>query len=203
MAQVARFADRRGLGALPDSARCCNLKQFGFSWLVAFMFFLSLGLGALFLVLVHHLFDAGWSVATRRLLRAPGLAAFPWLAILFLPIALLAPKIYAWMRPGCRPTTTRCTPSSRCSPTPGFYLAAVICFAVWGLFDQAAEVLVAEAGRNGLGRCTHKMRFHSYWGIFLFAFTLTLGGDHVDEGAATSVVLHDVWRAITSRAACG
>ena len=40
--------------------------EFGFSWLLAFMFFLSIALGALFLVMVHHLSDAGWSVATRR-----------------------------------------------------------------------------------------------------------------------------------------
>ncbi len=30
------------------------------------MFFLTLALGALFLVIIHHLTDAGWSVATRR-----------------------------------------------------------------------------------------------------------------------------------------
>ncbi len=38
-------------------------KEFAFSWLLAFMFFLSLCLGALFLVIAHHLFDAGWSGA--------------------------------------------------------------------------------------------------------------------------------------------
>src|SRR6266498_3035984 len=43
-----------------------TLKQFGYSWLVGCMFFLSLCLGGLFLVLVHHLFDASWSVPTRR-----------------------------------------------------------------------------------------------------------------------------------------
>ena len=37
-------------------------KQFAFSWLLAFMFCLSICLGSLFLVIVHHLFDAGWSV---------------------------------------------------------------------------------------------------------------------------------------------
>ena len=44
-----------------------GLKQFGFSWLLGFMFSLSLCLGGLFLVIVHHLFDASWSVPTRRL----------------------------------------------------------------------------------------------------------------------------------------
>ena len=41
-------------------------QEFAFAWLLAFMFALSLGLGALFLVLAHHLFDAGWSVPIRR-----------------------------------------------------------------------------------------------------------------------------------------
>jgi len=41
-------------------------NQFASSWLVAFMFCLSICLGALFLVLAHHLFDAGWSVPIRR-----------------------------------------------------------------------------------------------------------------------------------------
>src|SRR4030095_6504322 len=42
-------------------------KQFAFSWLLAFMFYLSVMLGALFLVILHHLFDAQWSVPVRRI----------------------------------------------------------------------------------------------------------------------------------------
>ncbi len=40
--------------------------EFGFAWLLAFMFYYSVALGALFMVLVHHLTDAGWSVGIRR-----------------------------------------------------------------------------------------------------------------------------------------
>ena len=41
-------------------------RQFAFSYLLAYMFFLSVCAGAVFLVLFHHLFDAGWSVPIRR-----------------------------------------------------------------------------------------------------------------------------------------
>ena len=58
-------------------------KQFAFSWLLAFMFFLSLCLGALFLVLVHHLFDAGWSVPIRRFCEHIASLLFPWMAVAF------------------------------------------------------------------------------------------------------------------------
>src|SRR5947207_14611025 len=73
-----------------------NRQQFAYSWLLAFMFFLSLGLGALVLVLLHHLFDAGWSVPIRRFCEhIAGL--LPWMAFLFIPIALLAKRIYPLM----------------------------------------------------------------------------------------------------------
>src|SRR6516164_1852644 len=76
-----------------------NLKEFAFSWLLAFMFFLSLCLGALFLVLAHHLFDAGWSVAIRRFCEHITSLLFPWMFFLFLPIAFLAKSlIFYWMR---------------------------------------------------------------------------------------------------------
>src|SRR5436190_11917283 len=73
-----------------------NRQQFAYSWLLAFMFCLSLGLGALFLVIVHHLFDAGWSVPLRRFCEHIS-ALLPWMAILFIPIAVLATQIYPWM----------------------------------------------------------------------------------------------------------
>src|ERR1043166_4880079 len=49
------------IGAVAGYLRHGNLLEFGYSWLLAFMFFLSIALGAMFLVLMHHLFDAGRS----------------------------------------------------------------------------------------------------------------------------------------------
>src|SRR5439155_22389918 len=74
-----------------------DAKTFGYSYLVAYIFFLSICLGSLFLVLVHHLFDAGWSVPIRRFCEHLSTILFPWMALLFLPIAVLAKKIYPWM----------------------------------------------------------------------------------------------------------
>jgi hypothetical protein len=47
------------------------------------MFYYSIALGALFLVMVHHLTDAGWSVGIRRFCEHLASLLFPWLAILF------------------------------------------------------------------------------------------------------------------------
>src|SRR6476660_6043742 len=65
-----------------------GIKQFGFSWLLAFMFFLSLCMGGFFLTLAHHMFDASWSVPIRRITETLACAA-PWLLVLWIPIGLL------------------------------------------------------------------------------------------------------------------
>src|SRR4249920_3269420 len=44
-----------------------NPKQFFFSWLVSFLFFLSLGLGALFFVLIQYATQGGWAIVVRRI----------------------------------------------------------------------------------------------------------------------------------------
>ena len=55
-----------GLGATFGLADLGVRGQLFFSYLVAFLFFLSLALGGLFFVLVHFATRAGWSVVVRR-----------------------------------------------------------------------------------------------------------------------------------------
>jgi hypothetical protein len=161
-------------GAVSLLGAVLNLKQFGYSWLLAFMFFLSLSLGALFLVLAHHLFDAGWSVATRRLCEHIASLLFPWLAILFVPIALLAPKLYTWMGPQLQQTPDHALHAKYPLFTyTGFYLVIVICFAVWGFLTSRLKYWSLKQDETGSADCTYKMRFHACWGIWLFAFTTT------------------------------
>ena len=157
-----------GLGAVLD------LTQFGYSWLLAFMFFLSLSLGAAFLVMMHHLFDAGWSVGIRRFCEHLACLVFPWLALLFVPVLLLAPRIYSWMsvdRHVDHDLNAKWPLFSRA----GFLLVAAVCFAVWGVLTSRLRYWSLKQVEDGAARCTHRMRLHSCWGIFAYGFTLTLG----------------------------
>src|SRR6476646_6048650 len=88
-----------GLGGLIGWAVPSLRAQFAFSWLLAFMFFLSLGLGAFFMVLLHHLFDASWSVGIRRVEEHMAFL-LPVMVVLFIPIAILGPTLpmYQWMK---------------------------------------------------------------------------------------------------------
>ncbi len=151
-------------------------KEFGFSWLLAFMFYYSIALGALFMVLVHHLTDAGWSVGIRRFCEHLASLLFPWLAILFVPVGLLAPKIYSWMRDGTAATNNLIAAKQPVFTVPGFWITSGIFFAILGFLSWRLRSLSLEQDKTGAAECTRKMRFHSGWGIVAFALTLTLSG---------------------------
>ena len=79
-----------------------GLRRFFFGYLVAFGFFLSISLGALFTVLMQFLTRAGWSVGVRRILEGiTGL--LPALAILSIPLVatvlLQHGTLYRWALP--------------------------------------------------------------------------------------------------------
>jgi len=158
---------------LAATGAATNLKQFGYSWLLAFMLYLSLCLGALFLVMMHHLFDAGWSVPIRRFCEHIAGLLFPWMGLFFVPIALLAPQIYPWMTVEAQrddavqakwPFFTK----------PMFYAMAAACFAVWWLLSAKLRYWSLKQDEDGAAKCTYRLRFHSAWGTFAFALTLTL-----------------------------
>lgn len=162
------------LGGLLYSWKHDDLVNFGFSWLVAFMFFLSLSLGALFLVIAHHLFDAGWSVPTRRFCEHISSLLFPWLAILFIPVAVLAPRLFPWMKmlADHDPDHALIAKYPIFTP-PGFYLVSIGCFVIWWFLSSRLRFWSIKQDETGSAECTHKMRFLSYIGIFLFGFSLT------------------------------
>ena len=150
-------------------------KEFGFAWLLAFMFYYSITLGALFVVLVHHLTDAGWSVGIRRFCEHIASLLFPWLVILFLPVGFLGPKIYRWMHED--PATNDVVAAKLPVFTiPGFWITSAIFFGILGFLSWRLSSLSLEQDKTGSVECTHKMRFHSGWGIVAFAMTLTFSG---------------------------
>ncbi len=150
--------------------------EFGLSWLLAFMFYYSIALGALFMVMVHHLTDAGWSVGIRRFCEHISSLLFPWLAIMFLPVGLLGPKIYSWMTVGTAATNNLIAAKQPVFTIPGFWITSGIFFAILWFLSSRLRSLSLEQDKTGSAKCWHKMRFHSGWGIVAFALVLTFSG---------------------------
>jgi hypothetical protein len=149
--------------------------EFGFSWLLAFMFYYSIALGALFLVMIHHLTDAGWSVGIRRFCEHIASLLFPWLAILFLPLGLLGPKIYKWMN--YDPATNNLVAAKLPVFTmTGFWVTSAVFFGIWWLLTSQLSRWSLKQDETGAAECTYKMRFYSGWGIVAYALVLTFSG---------------------------
>lgn len=163
------------------SGRGDGFRQFGFSWLLAFAFFLSLSLGAMFLVMVHHLFDAGWSVPLRRFNEHIACLTFPCLAVFFVPVAILAPRL--------------CKQSAAMFGPVGFCIASGACFAVWGVVSWRLRGWSLRQDATGEAICTFKMRAWSAGGIIAYAVALTLGAIlwlEVPAGGWSSMI-YGIW----------
>lgn len=59
------------------------------SWLLGYAAWFSMGIGILMLVMLFYVFGAGWPIIIRRQLEH-ALAAFPYLALLFIPLLIIA-----------------------------------------------------------------------------------------------------------------
>ena len=100
-----------------------NPKQFFFSWLVSFLFFLSLALGALFFVLIQYAAQGGWGIVLRRIGETT-FAMLPVMAALFLPLLLGLRDLYEWAarrgrRERCAASLEGAIPQRPVLPDPG------------------------------------------------------------------------------------
>ncbi len=177
----------------PDGGR------FGYSWLLAFMFFLT-----------HRPRRAvsrdGASSDRRRLVggHAPRSAnisrrcCFRGWRFYFCPSRFSAKNLsmdVTWIRHN----TFWLPPNGRCSPMPGFWITSAIFFGIWWLLTSRLSYWSLRQDETGEPLCTHKMRFHSGWGIVAFALTLTFSGVLWMQARAIPMVLGDLRRLFLRR----
>ena len=160
-----------GGGVLTFLGLILNSKQFMYSYLLAYMFCLSICLGSLILIILHHLFDAGWSVPTRRILENITAGLFPWMAVLFVPIAFFATNVYEWM--SMDPPDHALHNKEGYLNLTFFFIRAIIYFAVWCWLSRAFRNASLAQDKDGAASHTHKMRKLAGAGVFLYAFTST------------------------------
>lgn len=147
-------------------------ERFGFSYLVGFMWLATIALGGLFFVIIQHLTKAAWSVVARR--HMEWLASLlPAVAVLFLPVAALAPHIYHhWMGPEAAHDPILQKKASWLNPT-AFYGRAALYLAVWiGLALFFTRTSSAQ-DKSGAVKLTEKMQNMAAPATILFALSVT------------------------------
>lgn len=148
-------------------------EQFAFSYLFAFTFFLTICMGGLFWILVHHSTDAEWSVVVRRQLENIA-CLLPVMALLFVPLVFVAPRLWEWMLPenAHDPLLKEKWPYL----TPWFFWGRAAFYFVF--FTVAAVWLRANSvlqDKDGAPRYTIFNRRLTFASLPLFAVCLTFG----------------------------
>lgn len=156
--------------------------DFYFSYLVAFMYAATLGLGALFFTLVQHAGRAGWSVLVRRTAENM-MGTLPVIALFFIPIFLGRHELYHHWMDAKIIAEDAILQGKQAYLNEGFWAGrAVFYLGVWGFLgwyfrrrsvhqDSMSEDDVA--GREEFSRGTER---RSAISIFFFALTITFAG---------------------------
>ncbi len=109
-----------------------NPKQFFFSWLVSFMFFLSLALGGLFFVLIQYASQGGWGIVLRRIGETI-FCTLPVMAALFLPVVLGMHDLYEWSHAGVAEHDALLRWKAPYLNVPFFLIRAALFFGIWSV----------------------------------------------------------------------
>jgi hypothetical protein len=154
------------------------------AWLVGFGFWSAMAIGMLMMIVIWHAFDSSWSVALRRQFEH-GLAAFPWLALLLLPLILASyfgkgDIVWPWMNPlhqihGGNTVKTDLLYEKKEAflNLPLFTILSAGFFVIWIWISARLRKASFTQDVDGDIKWTHSMRFTSGFGIPVVALTLT------------------------------
>jgi hypothetical protein len=150
-----------------------------FSYLTAYMFTLGIALGALFFVMLQHITRAGWSVVVRRIAENMAGTLFPWMAVLFVPIAVFHHDIWHhWMDHDLvDPQSPKFDPviagKSGYLNVPFFFVRALLYFVIWALLARYFRGSSLAQDQDGDPQRSLKMARFAAPGLLLFALSTT------------------------------
>ena len=154
-----------------------DAKQFYFSYLVGWAFCLTISLGALFFVMVHHIVRAHWMVVVRRVAETMAMS-IPVLGLLFIPIAFGMHDLFHWTHadlyvvggPHYDPILAG---KQVFLNTPFFFARVVLYFVAWSLLATRLYRLSLRQDIDPDHDIPAKQRWWSALGIPVYAITLS------------------------------
>lgn len=161
-----------GVGAAASVAGwLLDSTQFYRSYLVSWVFWVSVATGCLAILMLHHLSRGAWGLMIRRVLEAAA-RTLPFLAILFIPIVLGLSEIYVWARPEAAADEIIQHKAIYLNPTAFVFRTAVF-LGVWSLFAYALSRLSLKQDRTGEEVIFRRMQMISAPGLGIFCLLTT------------------------------
>jgi hypothetical protein len=159
-----------GAGAVSLSRWASDPRRWLFSYLVALVFVISIGIGSLAWLMLQHLTRAVWSVVIRRQLENLT-RPLPWLALAFLPVALNLPRLYSWADPVRVAADVELARKSVWLNPTFFNLRAALYLAAWAVLAGLLTRTSARQDQSADPRESARMRATSTWGLALLGVT--------------------------------
>ena len=152
-----------------------DLPRLLFAYLIGWVFCLSISLGALFFVMIHHITKARWSTTIRRIPEALA-ASFPLIAIAGIPVLLGMHDLFHWTHEELYvvggPEYDRIIAGKRAYlNTPFFIVRYVVYFAVWTWLGSRLWAISVRNDTDPNAENTLRLRKISAYGIPLAAVT--------------------------------
>ena len=145
------------------------------AYLISFVYWLGLCLGALTLVMANHTAGARWNVAIRRIGENLG-AVLPLFALLFVPLLLGARHVWFWVAPD-QPLPAemveKLAQKRAYLNLTSFTLRAAAYFLVWIALALRLRSLSVQQDESGDPRLSLAMRSLSAPGLLLLVLTFT------------------------------
>jgi hypothetical protein len=151
--------------------------QFMPSWLIGFLFCTGLSLGCLALLMLQHMTGGQWGLVTRRIFEA-GSRLLWFGGLLFVPVAVFAPRLYLWARPAAVQADAILKFKEPYLNLTFWVIRAIVYFAAWmfcvrmlnqwSVAQDRGEVAVTEAD-------TRRFRAVSAPGLIVYVILMSLG----------------------------
>ncbi len=149
-------------------------QRFWYAYLVGWMFCVSIAVGALFFVMIHHIVKAHWNVTIRRIPEML-VANFPLLFLLGIPILLFGMHdLFHWTHAdlyevGGDHYDPILAGKQGFLNLPFFIVRVVLYFALWSYLGFRVYKLSVQQDTEPTEENTRKLRKLSAWGIPLCA----------------------------------
>ena len=155
-----------GIGYFVDSPR------FFFSYLTAFAFWVTIALGCLFFVMLHHLTGATWSVVVRRQAETI-MSILSILALFFIPVLFGMNDLYHWTHADVVAGDHLLEHKSPYLNIPFFIMRSIGYFAVWIVLSLLLYKTSLKQDSGHTLSLDSKMKKISAPGMLLFAVSVT------------------------------
>jgi hypothetical protein len=147
------------------------------SWLIGFLFCTGLSLGSLSLLMMQHMTGGNWGLVARRIFEA-GTRLLPFCALLFLPVAIFAPKLFVWAQ-GAQVVQADEILRHKAPylNVPFFWLRAAVYFVVWLVCSVLLNKWSAQQDRGEVGvteQDTLRFRVISAPGLVIYVLLMSL-----------------------------